>query len=47
MHDDHGDEVPNLEMKMEEKCNPMELKAKVSLGLCILVIKTPRGCDHM
>jgi hypothetical protein len=46
MHDDHCDEVPNLEMKME-KYNPMELKAKVSLGLCILVIKTPRGCNHI
>jgi len=26
---DYGDEVANLEKKMEEKCNPMELKAKV------------------
>jgi hypothetical protein len=47
MHDDHGDEVPNLKMKMEEKCNPTELKAKVSIGFCTLVVKTPRRCYHI
>jgi hypothetical protein len=39
MHDDHGDEVPNLEMKME-KCNPMELKAKIYHRGLLSVIKT-------
>jgi hypothetical protein len=47
MHDDHDNLVPYLEMKTEETCNPMELKAKVYARVCILVIKTPRGCDHI
>jgi hypothetical protein len=29
------------------ECNPMELKAKVSIGFYIFVIKTPKGCDHI
>jgi hypothetical protein len=36
-----------LEEKMEEWCNPMKLKAKVYARVCILVINTPRGCDHI
>jgi hypothetical protein len=31
----------------EMECNPMELKAKISIGFCISVIKAPRGCDHI
>jgi hypothetical protein len=41
MHDDHDGLVPNLEKKMEVKCNPMKLKAKVYHRGLLSVIKTP------
>jgi hypothetical protein len=40
IHGVHDDMVPDLEKKTEERCNPMELKAKVYHRGLFLVIKT-------